>query len=105
MSKDDIDEYCTDLENKIEEQAGALSAMKSALAAYQDENQRLSAEMSDKILWTFPSDPNDWRAEITKYREALEEIAYGESKSMPHGRIMCRAIAKTALVQDRQSHE
>ena len=59
--------------------------------------------MSDKVQWTFPSDPNDWRAEITKYREALEEISYGESNGMPNGGIMCRAIARTALVQTRRA--
>jgi len=59
--------------------------------------------MNDTVKWTFPSDPNDWRAEITKYREALEEIAYGESDGMPNGGIMCRAIAKAALDNKRQN--
>ena len=40
---------------------------------------------------------------VQRLQAALEEIASGESNGMPNGGIMCRAIAREALVQPEQT--
>ncbi len=44
-TKDNVEEYCKDLEVKVEEQAGAMTAMRSCIAAYGAESEKQSAEI------------------------------------------------------------